>query len=94
LNRGFSSDILQNFEDNYFDWIYIDGNHQYEFAKKDFTLGMKKVKVGGFLTGDDYSEGGWWKGGVKKAADELVQLGYLKIIKIKNNQFILKNKRS
>jgi len=91
LARGFSSKILQNFEDNYFDWIYIDGNHQYDFVKKDLELGINKVKNGGYLTGDDYTEEGWWQGGVKKAVDEFVELGYLNVVKIKSKQFIVKN---
>jgi len=94
LARGFSSKVLQSFEDNYFDWIYIDGNHQYDFAKKDLELCINKVKKGGYITGDDYLEGGWYQGGVKKAVDELVELGYLTVVKIKRIQFIVKNTKS
>lgn len=87
--RGYSHEVCNNFEDNYFDWIYIDGNHQYEFVKKDLELYYPKIKIGGFITGDDYGEGGWWQGGVKRAVDEFIATKLVKVIKIKNGQFLL-----
>jgi len=89
INRGYSSDILKIFDDDYFDWLYIDGNHQYEFVKNDLELSISKVKKGGYIAGDDYGEGMWWKGGVKKAVDEFAKQENVKILKVKNNQFIL-----
>ena len=53
INRGYSHEVHNNFEDNYFDWIYIDGNHQYEFVKQDLELYYSKIKMGGFITGFD-----------------------------------------
>ncbi|MDM8561954.1 class I SAM-dependent methyltransferase [Candidatus Marithioploca araucensis] len=90
VNRGTSEEVAQNFPDEYFDWVYIDGNHLYEYAKQDMELYLKKVKVGGYLTGDDYTEGGWWKGGVKKAVDEMIETQNVKLVEIRNSQFILK----
>ena len=77
VHRKSSKEASNDFPDNYFDWIYIDGDHQYEFVKKDLELFMKKVKTGGYITGDDYSESGWWKGGVKKAVDEFLDKGLI-----------------
>ena len=34
VNRGTSEDVAQNFPDEYFYWVYIDGNHLYEYVKK------------------------------------------------------------
>lgn len=70
IHRSPSADAVAAFEDGYFDWIYIDGNHLYEFVKLDLELWYPKVKRGGYMAGDDYVEGRWWKGGVKKAVDE------------------------
>ena len=36
------------------DFIYIDGNHQYEFVKTDIELYYPKVKKGGCIGGDDF----------------------------------------
>lgn len=71
IHRGYSANILQQFPDEYFDWVYIDGNHQYEYVKKDLELSFHKVKTNGWIIGDDYCEGGWWEGGVKRAVDEI-----------------------
>jgi len=95
INRGYSHEVCNNFEDNYFDWIfdwiYIDGNHQYEFVKKDLELYYPKIKVGGFIMGDDYhGKGKWWQDGVKRAVDEFIATKRVKLIKIKNGQFLLK----
>jgi hypothetical protein len=89
IHRASSEEACINFENNYFDWIYIDGNHLYDYVKKDLEYYYPKVKVGGFITGDDYTEGGWWKGGVKKAVDEFVNKGLVKLIRIQNQQFKL-----
>lgn len=55
-HRGFSADELLKLEDNYFDIIYIDGNHEPEFVLQDAVLSFRKLKVGGHLIFDDY---GW-----------------------------------
>lgn len=57
IRKGFSADVLSSFPDGYFDWIYIDGNHLYEFVRKDVELGFRKVKPGGIIAGDDF----FWK---------------------------------
>jgi len=94
IHRGFSEEIIPIFEDNYFDWIYVDGNHLYDYVKKDLQLCYDKSKNNSLITGDDYyddlPENDWSEGGVKKAVDEIVNLKKLELIKIKNHQFISK----
>ena len=70
--RKESDEGINLLKDNELDWIYIDGNHMYEFVKKDLHNSWEKVKVGGLLTGDDYGLKGWWDDGVTKAVDEFV----------------------
>ena len=59
--------------------MYIDGNHTYEFVKKDLLCYIPKVKPGGYIICDDYFTdiGEWWSGGVKVAVDEMVANGIL-----------------
>ena len=49
-----SSDAINDVPDN-LDFVYIDGNHAYEYVKKDIELYYHKVKEGGILGGHDYS---------------------------------------
>jgi hypothetical protein len=52
---GDSSLCLQsNFPDNYFDFIYIDGDHSLEGVWRDIVVAKRKVKTNGFLVFDDY----------------------------------------
>ncbi len=90
IHRGFSTDILDQFSDAYFDWIYIDGNHLYDYVKKDLQVSFQKTKPGGLITGDDYAEGGWWDGGVKKAVDELATGEGIELVELRNHQFIFR----
>ena len=53
--RKLSDDAVGDFKDESLDFIYIDGNHQYEFAKKDVENYYPKVKKGGVIGGDDYT---------------------------------------
>lgn len=57
LRQGFSADVLKEIEDDYLDWIYIDGNHRYDFVKIDLQLAARKVRLGGIIAGDDL----FWK---------------------------------
>jgi len=39
---------------NGLDFVYIDGNHDYEYVKKDIELYYPKVKLGGIIGGHDF----------------------------------------
>ena len=87
-----SAEGIATFEDAYFDWVYIDGNHTYEYVKKDLEISWQKTKTGGFVTGDDYGVKGWWDDGVTVAVDEFVKnMGdQVEVVAIVGSQFILK----
>lgn len=68
LIEGDSLDVVSNFDDEYFDIVYIDMSHDYESVKKDIQAWQPKVKKGGFLSGDDYHV--TWPG-VMKAVTEV-----------------------
>lgn len=89
IHRSSSADACVQFPEEYFDWIYIDANHQCEFVKGDLELYLRTVKCGGYLTGDDYGEGRWWQGGVKKAVDEFVLNPSVKLKYVRDRQFCL-----
>ena len=75
--------------DQHLDWVYIDGNHTYEFVRDDLASYYPKVKPGGLLTGDDYRLDGWWGDGVVRAVDELVASGRCRLVSIEGAQFVL-----
>jgi len=56
--RGFSNNIIPTFDDEMFDIIYIDGNHQPEYVLEDAVLSFRKLKKDGFMIFDDYGWGG------------------------------------
>lgn len=43
------------FEDDFFDFVYIDADHNYEAVVKDLEAWYPKVKNGGIFFGHDYS---------------------------------------
>lgn len=90
--RKGSAEGMESFNDAYFDWVYIDGNHTYEFVKKDLEISWQKTKTGGFVTGDDYGLKGWWDDGVTVAVDEFAKnMGdQVEVVAIIGSQFILK----
>lgn len=54
IKRGFSGEIVPTFQDNFFDIIYVDGNHETEFVYNDGCMAFEKVKSGGYIVFDDY----------------------------------------
>lgn len=53
--RMTSKEAAGYFHDNLFDFVYIDGNHNYEFVKEDLDLWWPKVKYEGYFGGHDYN---------------------------------------
>lgn len=62
-----SDDAVDILKDELFDFIYVDGIHQYEQVLIDIKNYLLLVKPNGIIGGHDY--GGVWEG-VKKAVDE------------------------
>jgi predicted O-methyltransferase YrrM len=54
INRGYSNKEIPKFEDDFFDIIYIDGNHEPEYVLEDAVLSFRKLKKNGILIFDDY----------------------------------------
>lgn len=52
----FSYNAHKLIDDNELDFVYIDGNHTYEYTKKDIDLFYSKVKPGGLISGHDYKK--------------------------------------
>lgn len=64
--KDYSWNAVNNFQDESIDFIYIDGNHQYQAVKKDFELYYPKIKKGYVFSGHDYAP----EYGVYKAVNE------------------------
>ncbi|TML60700.1 MAG: class I SAM-dependent methyltransferase [Actinobacteria bacterium] len=89
IHRESSMEAARRFDDAHFDWVYIDGDHTYEGVRGDLVAWVPKVKAGGLVMCDDYVEGQWFQGGVKRAVDEYVAEKNLPVT-IRANQAILK----
>lgn len=57
LHRNLSHLVLPTLQENYYDLIYIDGNHTSKSVLEDAVLSWRKLKPGGFLIFDDYDWG-------------------------------------
>ena len=90
VHRLSSVEAAEHFRDGELDFVYIDGNHLYEFVKADLEAFASKVKPGGFIGGDDYGVAGWWKDGVTRAVDEFVRSGAATAESIEDTQFLLR----
>lgn len=91
LNRGKSEAVLSKFPNAYFDWVYVDGNHYYEYVLKDLEICYLKVKPGGLIAGDDYTWGSKYGFPVKKAVEDFTNEKALQDnLKVLDSQFIIK----
>jgi predicted O-methyltransferase YrrM len=55
LHEGNFINIIPAFENNYFDFVYIDGLHDYDNVKRDINMSVNKVKIGGIVAGHDFN---------------------------------------
>lgn len=54
--KKFSIDAVNDFKDRSLDFVYIDGNHEYNYIKQDIEQWSEKVRKGGIVAGHDYNE--------------------------------------
>ena len=54
-----STEAADDFEDGYFDWIYLDANHSYDSVRGELLKYAPKIKHNGIIAGHDYTQGHW-----------------------------------
>jgi len=52
--RKTSLEAVNKFANDFFDFVYIDANHEYKRVKEDIEAWYPKVKIGGIFSGHDY----------------------------------------
>ncbi|MDE4552686.1 class I SAM-dependent methyltransferase [Sinorhizobium meliloti] len=57
LHQGLSIEKLPEFDDEFFDWVYIDTNHSFGTTWKELQICDKKVKRSGRIAGHDFCTG-------------------------------------
>jgi hypothetical protein len=75
IYQGRSCDIYTEFENNFFDMIFIDGDHDYIGIKNNLINYYPKLKKGGIFAGHDYLE----DCGVPIAVNEFLDENNLKL---------------
>lgn len=98
IHKKLSIDAFADFEDEYFDWIYIDTDHSYNTTRDELRLYAPKMKKGGIMAGHDYVKGNWittYRYGVIEAVHEFCvqfnwELIYLTIEPTENQSFAIR----
>lgn len=74
LIKGDSRTAWEIFDPEYFDFVYIDADHRYEYVSKDVHRWWTRVRPGGVMAGHDYAPAPpkrHWGSGVIRAVNEL-----------------------
>jgi len=69
------------------DFVYIDGNHTYEYVKTDIKLYYNLIKQNGVIGGHDYTK---FYPGVIRATEEFAKDNYLKLYVQTPDWYIIK----
>jgi len=74
-----SETAFNKIPDKSLDFVYIDGNHEYNWVMLDIILWERKVKRGGIISGHDYNTHGYPKHirQVKKAVDDFTKIHHI-----------------
>jgi len=80
--QGLSWECLAQFPDDYFDYLYLDADHNYQSVKNDIEALKRKVKNGGFIQFNDYCIGPalYAPYGVINAVNSLINSGIAKVL--------------
>lgn len=72
-----SMDAVHDFKDGSLDFVFIDGNHKFDFVMEDIIEWSKKVRSEGIVSGHDYYN--FKNSGVIEAVDAYVFAHHLKL---------------
>jgi hypothetical protein len=65
--REKSMNVVDDFKDKSLDFLFIDGNHEFDYVMQDIIRWVPKVRSGGMIAVHDYCV--FWWAGVMKAVD-------------------------
>ena len=71
--KGWSLDIVNQFEDRSLDWCFVDGNHEFRHVIDDVDSWKEKVKIGGIMSSHDFFRNHHKRFGVKEAIPAYLQ---------------------
>jgi len=54
LQKGISWEVLKQFDDHFFDWIYVDAGHSYPEVYDDLLQAKRLIKPNGYIIMNDY----------------------------------------
>ena len=78
---GDSRNVLRQYENNYFDWAYLDSSHNYETTIEELNILNRKVKNRGIISGHDFHPGeNAAHPGVVKAVSEFCRKSKWKLV--------------
>tara|TARA_A200000113_G_C8804829_1_gene335324 strand:- start:398 stop:1006 length:609 start_codon:yes stop_codon:yes gene_type:complete len=84
--KSTSLNASKMFKDHKLDFVYIDGNHQYESVIEDLNIWYPKVKYRGIIAGDDYK---YKFPGVIRAVNEFSNLHNFHVELLDQGQFVI-----
>tara|TARA_B100000287_G_C20565924_1_gene754492 strand:- start:80 stop:658 length:579 start_codon:yes stop_codon:yes gene_type:complete len=58
-HKDYSYNVVDKFNNRNYDFVYVDGNHDYFSVERDLLSYSSKVKIGGFIGGHDYLPSEW-----------------------------------
>ncbi|MEM0994983.1 MAG: class I SAM-dependent methyltransferase [Bacteroidota bacterium] len=87
VHKDYSANVLPNFPNHHFDWIYVDADHSYESVIAELKICKDLVKADGYICGHDYTRwagGGAVRFGVVEAVNEFCNTYGYEIILLTN----------
>lgn len=101
IHRKLSLSAADDFENSYFDWIYLDADHSYDSVSRELVKYAGKIKRDGIIAGHDYTQGNWeglCRYGVVEAVNEFCvkhewELVYLTVESTETQSFAIRRMR-
>lgn len=89
LIEKFSDIAVQEIPYNSLDFVYIDGDHSYDYVMTDIILYARRVKPGGIISGHDYASPGEYRHkydiNVREAVDDYVRIHKIDTLYLTDN---------
>ena len=87
IHQAATQDLVVDFDDEYFDWIYVDADHAYNSVNRDLRLYHSKVKENGLVLGHDFFNHGRNHMDVIKAVLECVADGLFEFLYLTKERY-------